>query len=164
MGMNIITIDIIPQEVQYLFSNGIWKFEGNSNISCESVKNAIRGLKFKKLGSDYYTDKKTIDLRILRKDNKLIAIRVEGIIKCIDNTLEACYGLADYFSKMFELKFCVLGEEIEFGQYDNYVASIRKLYKTKIDWCENGHLKDFQYVIPPHKFDKAYKHYCKKMK
>lgn len=163
MGMNIISIDIIPKNIEYICSIDTWKYDGNSNISCKDVKKELRKLKFRKLGYNYYTDNRIIDLRIWEKGSELVSIHVEGIIKHIDRVLEMCYSLAEYFSQMYELRFCVLGEYIKFGEYDNFIVSVKKLYKVKIEWCNRGYLRDFEYVIPPHKFDKMYKRYCKKL-
>lgn len=103
MGMNTITIDILPKQIQYNFSNGTWKFDGISNISYVMV------LKFiKKLETNYYTNHKSIDIRILERNNMLIAIRVEGLVQCFDNVVEDCYKTAKSLSELFEFRFCVL--------------------------------------------------------
>lgn len=164
MGMNTITIDILPQEIQYIYSNGTWKFEGISNISYYIILNKFRELKFKKLGDNFYTDNKSIDLRVLEREDKLVTIRVEGLVTCFDNVIEASYNLAHFFNKIFKLKFCVLGDYIEYGQYDKYSANVRRLYQVKLDCYENGYLKDFLYVIPPHKFNRVYNNYIRKRK
>lgn len=164
MGFNIITIDIVPEEVQYLYINGIWKFEGISNVSIKNIEKSMRKIKLKRIGQNYYTNKQNIDLRIIEKENRLLAIRVEGTVSSIDYMLKSCYDVAIYFSRSFKLRFCVLGNSINLGQYENYVNSVKKIYKQKIDFNETCHMNDFKYVVPPHKFDKIYKKYCKKIR
>ncbi len=129
MGMNTITIDILPKGIQYIFSNGTWKFDGISNIYYEMVLKFIKKLKLKKLETNYYTNHKSIDIRILERNNMLIAIRVEGLVQCFDNVVEDCYKMAESLSKLFEPRFCVLGVNIKYGSYEQYSINVKQLYQ-----------------------------------
>lgn len=162
--MNTITIDILPQEIQYIYSNGTWKYEGNSEVSYSNILNLLNRLKLKKLDTNFYSDKKLVDVRVLERNGELISIRLEGMVNCLDEFIEVCYNMAHFFSERFNIKFCVLGENIEFGQYDNYSLIVKKLFNEKINLYMNGHMKEFKYIIPPHKFDKMYKRFLMKEK
>lgn len=168
MGLCEYTIYIIPEGISYVYNyeRNVWRFDGISNIKCDKfIKDLVLNMKLAYIKENFYTDNKCIDIRISETGGMLKSLSIQACIPCFDAGLEECYKIAKYCNdNIFHVRFNVLGENIDFCDYENFKLFSRKQYSDKLNFLLNGELKEFKYVIPPHDFYRFYKKYRFKIK